>query len=563
MKNWITSLAATMALALMFATSAQADGLIARTNSTQIAEGDTFQLVLTADGSGEAAPDLAPLQQDFEVLGTSQSSQIQVINGRRSQSVSWIVTLSPRAKGPLTIPALTAGTLSSTPLTVEVVDAATLPKSQGVGGIEISAEIDQGSHYVFQEIPLTVRIETVLPLQEAQLVAPTGDFELTQTGQDHVSQVQRQGQPTTVIERTYLLRPQHEGTLNIAPFTLRGAVRDPSAQQSPFADFDFGSSMMPNMMRRSPFGSMFNAGKPFVARSDAVTINVSANPATSGSDWFLPAKAVEIKAEWDPANPQFREGEAVTRRISLFALGARAEQLPDIAFDEPDGARIYLDDTTTNMVQTDEGTVARRDYILSVVPQHGGQITLPEVSVSWLDTTDDQSKTAVLPALAITVEGSAPPPTLVPDAPASKLQVSAENPGVSPLIFAGALAALVVCVAAFWFLRRIQRTTNTHRTEERAMTKTLKRLAAQRDHKAFYKTLLKLRSVSTSFDRTALDTALKALEDDAFASLPKRSAPDLKLLLNDVLNARRKSWHVLKHANSKTALPPLYPSHAA
>ena len=132
------------------------------------------------------APDLLPLYQDFNVLGTSQSSQTQIINGRRSQSQSWIVSLSPKTQGTVTIPSLSAGTLISDPLTLNVLDASQLPKSQGIGGISVSAAIDDGSHYVFQEIPLKVRIETAFPLQQAQLIVPTGDFELTKTGEDHM-----------------------------------------------------------------------------------------------------------------------------------------------------------------------------------------------------------------------------------------------------------------------------------------------------------------------------------------------------------------------------------------
>ena len=176
MKHMFKSSVAAALIGITLASGVYADGLSARVNTTQVAEGDQFQLVLTTDGHGGAAPDLSPLSADFNVLGTSQSSQTQIINGRTSQSVSWIVTLSPKTKGQLTIPSLSAGAVSSDPVVLNVVEASQLPKSQGVGGISVAASIDDGSHYVFQEIPLTVRIETQVPLQRAELIAPIGDF---------------------------------------------------------------------------------------------------------------------------------------------------------------------------------------------------------------------------------------------------------------------------------------------------------------------------------------------------------------------------------------------------
>merc|ERR1711969_512815 len=120
---------------------------------------------------------------------------------------------------------------------------------------------------------------------------------------------------------------------------------------------------------------MFDTGKPFSVRSDPIKLTVRADPnAGSGPQhWFLPAKDVRLSAEWTPAHPVFKEGEAASRRVSLLALGASAVQLPDLTFENTDGARIYLDDVQTGEDQTTEGTVARKDFLLSVVPTRGGE----------------------------------------------------------------------------------------------------------------------------------------------------------------------------------------------
>ena len=85
----------------------------------------------------------------------------------------------------------------------------------------------------------------------------------------------RDGQPVTVIERDYLLRPQSGGALTMAPFTLRGTVDDPSAGSSfandPFKDFSGRAG--------SPFDRMLSPGRPVAQRSVPVTLDIHAKPA--------------------------------------------------------------------------------------------------------------------------------------------------------------------------------------------------------------------------------------------------------------------------------------------
>lgn len=579
MKVMKTTLAAT-ALCLSV-TGAWAAGLTAHVNTNQVAQGDSLKLVLTTQGPATSAPDLGPLARDFEVLGASQSSQTQIINDQRSQSISWIVTLSPQTTGAITIPSLSAGALSSDPLTVQVVDASQLPKLQGTVGIALSATIDDGQHYQFQEIPLTVRIETAQTLQSAQLIVPTGDFELTQTGQDRQSQITRAGQSIAVVERDYLLRPQSTGELTIPPFTLKGAVNDPNQRRSPPAS-PFGSSfggrdpfaMMDQMMARmggmggmgSPFGSMRNTGQPFAARSDAITFDVLANPNAGSADWFLPAKAVEMRSEWMPETPTFRDGEAVTRKISILALGARPEQLPDLRFDEPTGARIYVDDIATDMVETAEGTVARRDFSLSIVPTQGGVVTLPEIKVDWLDTASGETNTATLPAQTVSVEatGSIAP---VAQAPAQSLQNSGEQ--VAPDVTTDPIRLFAVMGGGFFLilgpvLFMLNRKVFDKKPDVRSVSsqpttlRDLCKAAANGDRDRFYAKLLELRAQPHGFAPLRIEDAIGVLEGARYAPAGEAGAVDLSGLLKTLTKGAIRQSARLGWARGDT-LPALYP----
>ncbi len=588
--NMLKTTVSAAVLSLALAAPAFSAGLAAHVNSGTVAEGDAFQLTLTANGQVGAAPDLAPLQKDFDILGTSQSSSTQIINGQRSQSVSWIVSLSPKTKGTLEIPSINAGSLSSAPVDIKVVDAGAMPKAVGASGIDVTAKLDDGNPFLFQETPLTVRIETSAPIKGAKLIAPQSSaFELAQRGQDRVSQATRNGQTVNVIERTYMLKPQEEGAIEIRPFVLRGSVEDPNAQaRNPFAGMGFrgfpgfGSSM---------FNDMFDTGKPFAVRSDPIKLTVRADPnAGSGQQhWFLPAKNVKLKADWTPAHPVFKEGEAVSRRVSLLALGASAVQLPDLSFENTDGARIYLDDVQTGEDQTAEGTIARKDFLLSVVPTRGGEITLPKIKVNWTDSVSGEAKTATLPSEVIKAEETIPPatppaaatPKASPAAPAvQETQAQPESSKLLPVYLLGGLGAAAVLAAlggAVLYFRRKQRpvetarkpvAANTTKQEPRPDTLSERRKhlaqavtkAKSGDLRGCYGSVIAWRRLAGGEEvmTDAARGAIAGLEKAAFAPAAETAEGQARDWLNTLATENRKISSKQNETSSK--LPSLYPA---
>ena len=85
----------------------------AHVDRSQIEEGETFQLMLQSDSE---EPDLKKLEAFFEVLGTSRSSKVSIINGKMDRINEWIVTLAPKQVGIQTIPPIRFGNESTAPL---------------------------------------------------------------------------------------------------------------------------------------------------------------------------------------------------------------------------------------------------------------------------------------------------------------------------------------------------------------------------------------------------------------------------------------------------------------
>ncbi len=400
-------LGAALVIVSLLQTALAADGLQAHLSADTIGLGDTVTLTLTADAdSVNSNPDLSPLQRDFDLLSQSTSSQTSIINGARSATISWMITLAPNVIGKLDIPAISAGTVSSNPLSLDVVDAAKLPASTMASqDIIVDVVIEDKPHYVHGEIPITVRITDATGLTDASLQVPSSsDFTLKQTGKDEVNQSHQDGRLVTVMQRHYLLTPLKSGELTLPAVVLQGTVPASANERSTFA-----RPALPSAFGRSPFGSslfdsMFNPGQEVHARSMPVTLDIKANP-VSDSNWFLPAKDVKLSAEWSQKTPTFKVGEAMSRTIRLYALGASREKLPNLDFAEAEGVRMYLDRSDDKSVDTPQGTAAVREFSVSIVPTRSGEITLPAIEVGWWDTEADEQRITSLPAETISVFG--------------------------------------------------------------------------------------------------------------------------------------------------------------
>lgn len=552
MKKTIVSLAFLLLSLPVFATD-----LTARINTDTVVEGDSFQLILTTDGAG-ASPNLTPLNADFEVLGTSQNSSVSIINGNMTHSVQWVITLAPKKQGTLTIPPIAAGQTSSQALTITVIDVANVPKNQGAAqGINVIARINGNgdTFYPFQEIPLTVRIETDKPFQQAALIAPNSSTaELSQNGQDRQSQLTQNGRVINIIERDYILRPQSAGDLELAPFVLKGSIAD-GRRRDPFDDFFAGS----------PFGGRLGQGKPFSVRSNPLALSVLGKPMSNDSEWFLPAKAVELSAEWQPTNPTFKQGEAVTRIVRLQALGARAEQLPKLTFDNVNGAKIYVDNDKTAMQNSANGTQALREVTLSIVPTQGGEITLPAVSVKWLNTETNETVTSVLPAEVIQVIGDTPPqkPNMAHTEKAIDTQTQTEPPQTAAvsavwLGFAVSIGLLVCIGGVLWFRRRyrIQQTAAKNQQMYKIdIRKQIKNAISDNNAQALYQTLLTWQRGGASETDTVRQIKIQ-LEQSLYRNTPS-SAGDVQTLGRQLLLEWKKQSGQ-SPLNEHSVLPPLY-----
>ncbi|NGY06816.1 BatD family protein [Solimonas terrae] len=361
----------------------------------QVQPGDTVQLNLQRDGSGNAEPDLAPLRRDFDVLGSSRGSSIEIINGSISRHQSVRVTLSPKHAGTLSIPPLAWGGERTQALQLTVGNgggAQTQGQAAASPHVFITSTLDEQRPYVQSSLLLTVQLHTDLPLQQASLdFNGTSDVLVQQVGKDQQSRETRNGHGFDVIERQYLLQPQRSGKFELDGPTLDAEVADRTGG-GPFGNDPF-------------FSGMLGATRPIRVHGDPISLDVRPRPAAAqGSDW-LPARSLNLVQTLSADPQQLHAGDPLTLHLHLRAAGLSGAQLPDLSskLRLPDGVKAYPDQAKLDTTVDNGEVVGTRNQDIALIAGRAGRYQLPELHLPWWDRKADVQREIVLPAMTLEV----------------------------------------------------------------------------------------------------------------------------------------------------------------
>ena len=153
---------------LIFGINARAQTFEATVNRNPVPQGEAFVLSLELkDGQTNMTPDLSVLNKDFQVYSVGNATNIQVINGKRSESRQWDISLIATQTGEVEIPAITLGNLSTKPIRMKVLDAnqalqsassAKAGSNAGEPRFAMKADVSTKEPYVQQQITYTLSI---------------------------------------------------------------------------------------------------------------------------------------------------------------------------------------------------------------------------------------------------------------------------------------------------------------------------------------------------------------------------------------------------------------------
>lgn len=395
-------------------------------------EMETVRLTLRADGASRGdAPDLSPLERDFEVLGTQTSSRIRIVNGRTTSLLEYQINLRPRRTGEIIIPALKMGDQTSKEirLVVRPLDPSVRRTIEQL--VFFESELNTDPVYVQAETILSRRLHYSsgvqiysdlpgIPQVENAVVIPLGDAKS--------SSILHQGRRYSVIEQRFAIFPERSGTLEIPSISVTSSVRMQTGGRT----------------RRSGIR----------VSTQAMTVEVLAVPETYPADQpWLPAKKVELQQDWKPRSATWDVGEPVSWELGLSVVGNTASAIPPLGATPPASHfKVYPEAPIMAEDATGESVIGQRSETYALIPTAPGQIVLPSLAVTWWDTTTDQLQVTELNPRSVTIVGEATPDVQIrapADSAAARTTVaeSTWSLGQVSAAFIAIIVAIVVAIS--------------------------------------------------------------------------------------------------------------------
>ena len=357
--------------------------LSATADRRTIAMGETLRLTLLGDaGEQPAEIDLTPLNRDWEILSRSSATNARFINGQNQVTRTLEMELAPLREGTLTIPSLTAGGRSTTPLAIRV-----NPEPVVAPGDELvlfEASVDDSSVYVQSEVILTVTLQQAINLDGGEI----SNFDIPDAVVENLERrsfQRRVGNRTWLVtELRYAVYPQKSGALRIPAIGFTAREVQPG---------------------RSLLGARL--GRRLRMASEPLEIDVKSVPTSFPGEVWLPARALTLEENWSIDPALLNVGDSTTRTLTLTARGLQGSQLPPLssvqgAINIPE-LRFYPDQESIDQSELAEGLQGRRVQSEALVARSGGTWTLPEIRVPWWNIETDRLEFATLPARTVVV----------------------------------------------------------------------------------------------------------------------------------------------------------------
>ena len=374
----------------MLATAvAQAANITVTASRNPVAMDSSFHLIYEADSSVDEDPDFSPVYKDFDVLSSSQSTNMRSINGNWSLKKTWDLSLISKDVGRFTIPAINFGKDISPAIQITVASSTSPNQSSPKGQATIPAKIflegsvDKKTGWIQSQFIYSIRLFRTVSITGASLTEPeTSDADaiIQQLSEDRY-QSTREGIHYEVIERRYAIFPQKSGILKIKPVTFEGRINATQA--------------------RSIFDQFRMSGQLKRLRSKAIEVTVKAAPKTINLQDWLPASEVQLIEEWSADIQNLKAGEPVTRTIMIAAEGLTGLQLPDLEFDDINGLKQYPDKPVIEDKKSSTGITGFKQFKVALIPARAGTYTLPEIKLQWWNTKTSSKEVAIIPQTVI------------------------------------------------------------------------------------------------------------------------------------------------------------------
>jgi hypothetical protein len=372
--------------AFLFAAQAGAEAIQATVDRQETTVEEPLVLTITVFGSQTAQPRLPELP-DFDVRPAGTATQIQIINGQATASVSHNFRLVPRRAGTFTVgPAsveIEGRTYQSQPFAVRILPASERPV--GERELFLTATVSDREPFVGQQVLYTWKFYRRVRIGDARLEGyEFPGFAVEDLGDIREYQAALDGKQYLVSEFRRALFPQREGRLAVKgpDLTCTVVVQRRGARRSLFDDV---------------FGRLDTETR--VLRSEPVELTVRPlPPAPPGFSGLIGRFAVASEL----SKREVQVGESTTWRLSVSGSG-NAQLIGEPPLPELAAFKVYADKPEASLDRSFDGLTGRKSWSKALVPLAPGELALPALSLTYFDPASASYRTASSEAIPLRV----------------------------------------------------------------------------------------------------------------------------------------------------------------
>ncbi|WP_028485541.1 BatD family protein [Thiomicrorhabdus chilensis] len=435
------------AVLMTLSCSSWAKTLSVETERQTVEFGDIINLYVTADFQSTASQlNLDKLKDQFEVLGSQRSNNIQIVNGDFQSSTRWLIQLLPKQVGELMIPPFNLGNVSSESYKITVLP---LQKSLQSGDLKpyfLEATVTEPEPYVQAQVIYTLRFLYQGRYISGNIRPPEfGDAQVELLKDGAVFNKQLQGKSYTVHEWVYALYPQSSGQLSISSPAFNGRIQ------------------------------LSGRLKQVTEKAESVTLNVLPEAESfkqQAHNAWLPAQKVTLSQEWNLPQQTVHVGDSLTQTVTLSVDGLMANQLPDLDLPAQADFKVYADQPVSQQNKLQNGIQSIKQFKRAIIPTTAGTLTIPQQTLYWWDTQSNRLQSSVIEGKTLKVLPATQSPSSeqADQAPLQAHDLKAVTPSIMPntgqgtpsslwMFLSGFLAVLWLFTSVLWY--RAQRQLKT------------------------------------------------------------------------------------------------------
>jgi hypothetical protein len=371
--------------------------------------GESTTLSLTFQGTAQQSPPALPALQNLQVAYVGPSSQVSIVNGQVSSTISHVFSLTPSQAGDFMIPSMTVEIggekLTSQPLKLKVLKPGAPSQEAIQAGNQpafLKLALPKKEIYVGEvitaELQLHVRsgIQNIDQFQTTSF--PTDGFNASKLTQGRQRQVQIGNVSYLVVPLGFTLKAIKTGTFTLGPVTASVVAELPGRNRRRDSVFDMLD--------------MFGGGerRQVMLATEPEQVQILPLPSQGVPPGFAGAVG-NYSMSFSAGPTNVAVGDPITLKIQISGRGA----LDSLAIPEPNW-RDFKAYPPSSKVETSDpfGIQGTKSFEQVFAPQNTDVKELPAFNFAYFDPEQKTYKTLTQPAVKLVVRpsGSTPAPTI-------------------------------------------------------------------------------------------------------------------------------------------------------